>query len=100
MKALAAVGLIAYLATHAAWAECVEPHAPHVPDGATAAREDMLSALDALKAYKTGVEDYAKCLQSSGVGDRFKADRARDTLVVIADKFNAELREFRKKNSA
>ena len=107
MKALAIVGLIACLASVPALADCVDPlDGPRLPDGATASREEMVSAQETLKAYDTAVKGFVECVQrTNGNGvktDRsnvVKADRAVERLTSLADKFNAELRAFKKKAS-
>ncbi len=100
MKALAVVGLIACLMSLPAFAGCVEPQAvPFVPDGATASRDDMLSAQKALISYNTVVAEYATCLEKRG-GSASKQNEAVEKLRIVANRFNAELRAFRKRSGA
>lgn len=100
MKALAVVGLIASLMSLPAFANCVEPQAvPSVPDGATASRDDMLSAQKALISYNTVVTEYATCLEKIG-GSSSRQNEAVEKLRRIANRFNAELRAFRKRSGA
>jgi hypothetical protein len=100
MKALAVAGLIACLASLPALADCVEPQDPfHMPDGATASREDMVAALQAMHAYDAAVKEFTECEQKSN-RSQIRANRAVDKLNVIAGKFNTEMRAFKQRNSA
>lgn len=99
MKVLAIVGVFACLASVPALATCVEPiNSPTLPDGSTASREQMLAAQNALKAYDAAVKVFADCVHKNGE-NAMRADRAADKLSSFADKFNAELRAFKKKAS-
>ena len=99
MKRLAAVGLVAALASPPLYATCVEPTPPTaVPHGATASREEMVAALQAAKTYDAEVADFAACLEKSG-GDVHKQNGAVEKLQGFADKFNAELRIFKARNN-
>jgi hypothetical protein len=99
MRALAVAGLIACLISHRAFA-CDEPLAvPTVPDGTTASRDEMLAAVKAFRAYDAEVREYAVCLEKSG-GSELKQAAAVGKLQKFADKFNAELRVFKKKSGA
>ena len=104
MKALVVVGLIAYLvATPTFAANCSEPprDPPRVPDGATASREEMLSAMAAIKAYGAAVKKYYDCvLPGRDMLERGIADRAQSNLAAVADKFNAEMYAFKKKSGS
>jgi hypothetical protein len=101
MKALAVGGLIAYLGCLPVWAECAAPQAPpHPPDGATASREDMLSAMHTIRNYEAAVKEFQDCAtRTSNAFDKYAANNAIDNLVGIADKFNLELNAFKKKNA-
>jgi hypothetical protein len=99
MKVLAVGGLIAHLVSLPAFANCVEPPAPpHLPDGATASRDDMLSAMKAVKAYDSAVKEFSECASQNGGILAAQVDRAMDKLTAIADKFNVELRVFKTKS--
>ena len=101
MRAPAIVGLIACLASVPALADCVEPrNVPHMPDGARASREEMLSAMKALRVYDAAVTQFMKCVRKDGDGQADQANQALDSLTSIADRFNAELRAFKKKSGA
>jgi hypothetical protein len=95
MKNFAAVTVTVFMwaaATLPAQA-CEKPSAPtSIPDGKTAAKEEMLAAKKAIDAYKSSVEEYLACEKSS-----FKKDSAAAELIKIADRFNAEVKEFKAK---
>lgn len=98
MKALLIVGLVVGLASDPLWADCVEPPPlTHIPKGATASREQMLAALQAVSAYNAAVTDYLECMDKSG-GATALRDVAFDRLNRTAEKFNAELRAFKARN--
>jgi hypothetical protein len=101
MKALAVAGLIACLGCLPVWAGCVAPQAPpHPPDGATASREDMVSAMHAIRDYEAAVKGFQDCAeQGTDAADKQAANVAVDRLVGIADKFNLELNAFKKKSA-
>jgi hypothetical protein len=100
MKVLAIVGLVAWLASGPALAECVEPlDGPHVPDGATATREEMVAAQNAIKAYNIVVKEFTDCVALHEVSSA-RGNRAVDKLTVIADRFNVEMHTFKKKAGA
>lgn len=94
MKALL-LCLVLSLAAPACLADCVAPgSSPEVPDGATAGRDAMLAALQAVKAYNAAVTTYVDCLRST-THDTGRIDLALDHLTKVADKFNAELHTFK-----
>ena len=98
VKSLLAVTLIACSACPAALA-CVEPKiALSLPNGATASRDEMLAVQKALIGYDAQVKEYGACLDLSG-GDRGRWRDVMGQLRDFADKFNAELRTFKKRNS-
>jgi hypothetical protein len=101
MKALAVVGLITCLGCLPVWADCTVPPAPpHPPDGATASRELMLSAMQAIRDYEAAVKAFQDCAdRASSAFDKKLANGTIDRLVGIADKFNLELNAFKKKNA-
>jgi hypothetical protein len=101
VKAFAVGGLIACLLSLPAWADCTAPQPPpHPPDGATASREEMLSAMQAIRGYEASVKEFQDCAsRTSNAFDKRVANLAIDKLVVIADQFNNELNAFKKKSS-
>jgi hypothetical protein len=100
MKALAIGGLIACLASHSALADCVPPQPPQrLPDGATASREDMMSAMQTIRDYEAAVKEFSECARHAHNETEMQtADRAVDKVRMIADKFNSELYAFKKRN--
>lgn len=100
MKALAVGGLIACLVSFPAFADCVAPQPPlHLPDGATASREEMLSAMQTIRDYEAAVKAFANCAdRTHNLILIDTADRAVDKVRAIADKFNSELYIFKKRN--
>jgi hypothetical protein len=98
MKTAAALASLACLISLQAHADCVEPKAaPTVPDGATASREDMVSAMTLLKSYDSATKEYIACLEKVG-GNPTKQAAASERVQKIADKFNGELRTFKKRS--
>lgn len=72
---------------------CERPTAPtSIPDGKTAAKEEMLAAKKAVDAFKSSVEEYLACEKSGA-----KKDAAAAELVKLADRFNAEVKQFKAK---
>jgi hypothetical protein len=100
LKAFAIGSLIACLASLQASAYCnAPPEPPQLPDGASASREDMVSAVHAIRTYETAVKEYQDCAQRTKDEVQMQnADRVAAKLTAIAEKFNAELYVFKKKN--
>ncbi|MEP7313007.1 MAG: hypothetical protein ABI859_10520 [Pseudomonadota bacterium] len=97
MKRFAILVALVCLTSARAFAACADPQAaPPLPNGATASREDMLSAHKAFKAYDSAVREYATCLEKTG-GNPSVQNEAVVRLQTVADKFNAELRAFKKR---
>ena len=72
---------------------CERPTAPStIPDGKTAGKDEMLAAKKAIDAYKSSVEEYLNCEKSTARKDAVAAE-----LVKVADRFNAEVKEFKAK---
>ena len=89
---------VACLASTRAWAACTDPGpAPQVPDGATVSREEMIAAQKAFRAYDTAVREYALCLEKTG-GSEALQNAAVRRVELAAEKFNAELRAFKKRS--
>ncbi len=100
MRAFTLLGLIALLTPLASFAACPEVQdSPQLPDGATASREEMLAATQAVKDYNTAVEEYVECWRKRG-GNTARENRAIDKLNAVANKFNAEVRTFKKRGGA
>jgi hypothetical protein len=98
---LAAVLVLAQFGARAAFAaECVEPPpVTDIPNGASATREQMLSAQRTIKAYDIAVKTYSDCLRDSNdVTNR--ANQAVEKLQKLAEKFNVQLIAFKERNGA
>lgn len=73
---------------------CERPAAPtSIPDGASASKEDMLTAKKAIDAYKSAVDEYLTCEKSAA-----KKDGATAELIKVADRFNAQVKAFKAKS--
>jgi len=123
----ATAAVAALLATVPAFADCSYPPAPeHLPDGNTATMPEMVEGQKAVKAYNDSMNAYLNCLKlehDDAVGkltatagakddekkaaeDRKKAmdaieiqkhNAAIDALQQVADRFNEQVRVFKKK---
>ena len=102
MKAFVVGGLIACLVSIPVLAHCSQPPPPpKLPDGTSASREEMVSAMQAMKAYGTAVKEFQECARkASDPLEMAVADRTADSLTALADKFNSELYAFKKKSGA
>jgi hypothetical protein len=77
---------------------CIDPPTPRdVPNGATATRDEMRAALEAMKAYNAAVSEFSACT-GRNKGDTTKSNEAVRRLETTATRFNAELRTFKQKN--
>ena len=100
MKALTVGVLLSACLVSAPAFACVDPDlGTPVPDGATASREEMLSAQKAMRAYDAAVKEFSACLAASGASE-MKGNVAVAKLTKVADQFNAELRAFKKRKGA
>ena len=87
-------------APFAAIAECTAPATPKdPPSGATASRDEMRSAQEAIRTYDAAVNAYADCIKQGGYSKQ-KADDALRSLQRLADAFNTELRAYKQKNGS
>ena|ERR1700692_2773213 len=111
MKVMTTVVVLAAFAAGAAFADCAAPDGSvQIPSGAAATREEMVAAQKAVKAYDIAVRAYSDCLQqekAAAGSDKTKliedydrrSDAEVDKLQRLADRFNAELRAFKARNS-
>jgi hypothetical protein len=104
MMRVVAAGLmtIALLGAQSALAgsACSEPGPlTDIPSGASATREQMLSAQRTLKAYDIAIKAYSDCLRESGDTTN-RANMAVDQLTKLAETFNVELHAFKERNGA
>ena len=110
MTTLALLGL----AVSAAAPACDAPASvADIPDGKTATRDSMVAAQKAVVAYDAAVKAYSACLQGeqkqklAAGGDRSQLERNYSKLQneevskleKAAQRFNAELREFKARNA-
>lgn len=99
-RVLWAVIAVTQFAAAAATAGCTEPTPfTEIPSGASATREEMLSAQRSLKAYDNAVKAYSDCLHDAGDTSN-RANQAVDKLQKLAERFNAELHTFKERNGA
>jgi hypothetical protein len=88
-----------------AFADCNLPPAPSkIPDGTSANEQEMISAMQTLKAYNGDVDVYLKCLEFETKQNRLSSDEhakkhntAVTTLEKVAAKFNEQVRVFKAK---
>jgi len=93
------------LCSLSAFADCQLPPAPSkVPDGASATEQEMVSAMQTLKAYDGDVNVYLKCLEfeekqnhMSAADRESKHNSAVASLEKVAAKFNEQVRVFKSK---
>ena len=106
-KQICAALVAAIVCSAPALADCVLPPAPSkVPDGASASEQEMIAAMQTLKAYDGDVNVYLKCLEFEEKQNRMSSsDRERNhnavvtTLEKVAAKFNEQVRVFKSKHS-
>jgi hypothetical protein len=99
MNRVALIVAVACLVSTRAQAGCTDPGAaPPPPDGAKVSREEMLAAQKAFRDYDTAVREYASCLQQTG-GSGALQNAAVKRVELAAEKFNAELRAFKKRGA-
>lgn len=101
------VALVAGIVTSLpALADCTLPPPPSkIPDGATASKQEMITAMNTLKEYNGDVNVYLKCLDFEAKNSRIsetdreqKNNSAVSQLQAIADKFNQQVRVFKSKH--
>ena len=88
-----------------ALADCTLPPAPSkIPDGSAASEQEMISAMQTLKAYNGDVDVYLKCLEFETKQNRLSSDEhakkhnsAVAQLEKVAAKFNEQVRAFKAK---
>lgn len=88
------------------FADCHLPPAPSkVPDGASATKQQMVTAMQTLQHYNGDVNVYLKCLDFEARRNRLSAaqqesmhNSAVATLQRIAAQFNAQVRVFKAKS--
>jgi len=77
---------------------CVQPPAPQdPPNGATATRDEMRAAQEAIKAYNVAVTEFSACADRNGL-DMAKANESVRRLEALANRFNAALRAYKERS--
>jgi len=92
---------------------CDYPERPGIPDGATASKEELLAAKDAVGVYLSGVDDYLTCIENAEkaavaaiedpdqddlrrrdemIGKKF--DAANDEKALVGEEFNQQVRAY------
>jgi len=108
--------LLAVASLQVANAACKYPPEVTVPDGNTATKEEMLAANAAMKEYRAKVDEYLACLDEEEKplpADATEAQRqqheqehrvliakhnaAVDAETALADRYNEQVRAFKKK---
>jgi hypothetical protein len=102
MKLFRLAAILATLAStpSSAWAACKAPPAPpSPPNGASATREQMLSAQTTIKGYNAAVVAFTECVRKDG-GNETDINGVIAQLEKVAQQFNAELRAFKQRGGA
>jgi hypothetical protein len=109
MKLMLAASVITLLGAAPLHANCVAPDATvQIPSGATATKEEMITAHRAVVAFDAAVKSYSDCLAQdltdkiAAGGDKTKLpaeyaklnDAQVEKVQQLADKFNTELKAF------
>ncbi len=94
--------------TSTAFADCVRPPAPSVPDGATASKEEMISANQAVKKFVAETEAYIECVntEEAAVPEEEVTPEMRESYVTrhnaavdamqgVAEQFNGAIRAYK-----
>ena len=72
--------------------QCVQPYAPTIPNGATATKEQMLSAQDEVKGFLAASDNYQECIILDIKNQRDALAREQKTLdQTVADAANAQI---------
>lgn len=95
---LCALAALTPLTVSAQAPTCVEPPAPPAaPNGATATRDEMRAAQEAIKAYNAAVTGFSACIHQTK-GDTTKSNEHVRRLETVANRFNAALREYKQRS--
>ena len=96
MIKLAAVAVLGF-AAEAALADCTFPKAPQeLPDGKSASEEQMKSAMNAFKAYKTELDAFGACLDTEAKETSTMAAKAMQSKKIAAanEEFETKAKAF------
>jgi exo-beta-1,3-glucanase (GH17 family) len=121
MKTLSAILILALPAGGLVYADCTYPTAPQkIPDGNTATMQQMVSGMNALKAYNEQIKAYTDCLKLEHEAALAKADpkmskeqkdeinkvyiqkndAAVDEATSVTSRFNEQVRIFKAKQKS
>lgn len=95
---------------------CDYPERPAIPDGATAGKDELLAAKDAIQAYMANVDTYLQCIESEETAAiaeldnpspeelqrrddilNKKFDAANEEKVLLGEQFNQQIRAYNAK---
>lgn len=95
---------------------CDYPERPAIPDGATAGKDELLAAKDAIQAYMADVDTYLQCIESEETAAiaeldnpspeelqrrddilNKKFDAANEEKVLLGEQFNQQIRAYNAK---
>ncbi len=95
---------------------CDYPDRPGIPDGATASKEELLAAKDAIQAYMADVDTYLQCIESeekAAIAEldnpspeelqrrddmlNKKFDAANEEKALLGEQFNQQIRAYNAK---
>lgn len=95
---------------------CEYPGRPAIPDGATASKDELLAAKDAIQAYMAEVDNYLQCIESdekAAIAEldnptpeelqrrddilNKKFDAANDEKALLGEQFNQQIRIYNAK---
>ena len=98
---------------------CDYPDRPGIPDGATASKEELLAAKDAIQAYMADVDTYLQCIESeekAAIAEldnpspeelqrrddmlNKKFDAANEEKALLGEQFNQQIRAYNAKVQA
>ena len=98
---------------------CDYPNRPAIPDGATASKDELLAAKDAIQSYMADVDDYLKCIETAEKAaiaeldnpspeelqrrDELlnkKFDAANEEKALLGEQFNQQIRAYNAKLQA
>jgi hypothetical protein len=92
-----AVVAVLGFAANATFAECAFPKAPQeIPDGSSATEDQMKSAMNAFKTYKSELESFGACLDNEAKESSSMAAKAMQSKKIAAanEEFESKARAF------
>ena len=95
---------------------CDYPNRPTIPDGATASKDELLAAKDAIQQYMADVDSYLQCIESeekAAIAEldnpspevlqrrddmlNKKFDAANEEKALLGEQFNQQIRVYNEK---